>query len=80
MLYKKITAGSVIQTFNDQGECLDQQFVADDLIMFETEDGYEINEIDMPFGGKEYFPFDMIQPTQFCFDVESLIEYSEDPF
>ncbi len=45
MNYNKMTIGFVIQTFNDEGECLSQEF--------------------MPFGGDEYFPFDMVQPEQF---------------
>ena len=65
MLYKKITHGFVVQTFNDAGQCVKQEFfVSDENDEFETEDGDEINKDHMPFGGNEYFPFDMIQPTR----------------
>ena len=63
MLFKKVTHGYVEQTFNDQGECIAQAFIAGDEVSCETEDGDEINMMDMPFGGNEYFPFDMRQPS-----------------
>ena len=62
MLYKKIVNGYVIQTFNEEGQCLSQRFSVADDPSFELEDGNEINEANMPFGGNEYFPFDMVQP------------------
>ena len=62
MLFNKITVGFVIQTFNDQGECVEQEFVAGDEVSYETKDGDEINEIHMPFGGNECYPFSMEQP------------------
>jgi len=62
MLYNKITVGFVVQTFNDEGTCLKQEFVASDETTYELEDGNEINQVNMPFGGNEYFPFDMVQP------------------
>lgn len=62
MLYNKITPGFVIQVFNDQGQCLSQEFVAKDEVEFETEDGCPINRRNMPFGGEEYFPYEMKQP------------------
>ena len=62
MNFKKITVGFVIQTFNDVGECIDQEFIAGDEVDYETEDGDPINEMDMPLGGNEYQSFDMVQP------------------
>ena len=61
MLYKKISEGYVEQTFNDAGECIQQHFIAGE-VEYETEDGDPINSMDMPLGGREYFPFDMKQP------------------
>lgn len=65
MLYKKFSPGVVEQTFNDQGECIKQEFKIHDHggVEWETEDGDPINSSDMPFGGNEYFPFDMRQPS-----------------
>ena len=63
---KKITAGFVIQEFNDKGDCVRQEFVAGDDVSFEDnngnpidweEDHYEILE-------KAYHPFDMVQPQK----------------
>ena len=65
MNHNKMTIGFVIQTFNDEGECLSQEFMASDEITYELEDGTVISQEDMPFGGDEYFPFDMVQPEQF---------------
>jgi hypothetical protein len=62
MLYNKVTIGFVVQTFNDEGECLSQEFMASDETTYELEDGTAINQEDMPFGGNEYFSFDMVQP------------------
>lgn len=63
MLYDKLTHGTVVQTFNDQGDCIGQQFEAGDQVDYKTtEDGLDINQEDMPLGGREYFPFDMVQP------------------
>jgi hypothetical protein len=68
MLFKKFTTGVVEQTFNDVGECIEQKFTIPDSgeVEFETEDGYPINMMDMPLAGREYFPFDMIQPNSSC--------------
>lgn len=67
MLFKKITHGHIEQTYNDAGECIAQKFVAGDRVDgprdYETEDGDPINVMDMPLGGREYFPFDMKQPS-----------------
>jgi hypothetical protein len=62
MLFKKFTEGTVEQTFNDAGECIEQKFNAGDVVEFETEDGDPINVMNMPCGGNEYHPFDMVQP------------------
>lgn len=65
MLFKKFTVGHVEQTFNDAGECIKQEFktVDDRPVEYETEDGDPINVMDMPLAGREYFPFDMRQPS-----------------
>lgn len=62
MKYVKFTHGFVRQTFNDAGECIDQEFVAGDPVEYETVDGDPINSMDMPLGGREYQPFDMVDP------------------
>lgn len=62
MLYNKVTIGFVVQTFDDWGNCLKQEFIAGDDVQYELEDGTEINSENMPFGGNEYFPFEMVQP------------------
>ena len=59
MLFNKITLGHVIQTFNDVGEFISQEFVAGDVVEYEV-DGDPINMMDMPLGGREYHPFDMV--------------------
>lgn len=64
MNYVKITHGYVQQTFNDQGDCIEQMFVAGDDCEYETDEGDPINPTDMPFGGIEYFPFEMKQPSR----------------
>jgi hypothetical protein len=66
MLFKKFTTGVVEQTFNDAGECIEQKFMAGDEVEYETEDGDPINMMDMPLGGNEYCPFDMVQPNSSC--------------
>jgi len=55
---RKITTGFVIQTFNDDNKCTEQEFVAGDQVDFEDENG---NPID---SWNEYQPFDMVQPGQ----------------
>lgn len=63
MLFRKITTGVVIQTFNDAGEFLSQEFKICDhgSVEYETEDGDPINLNQMPLGGREYMSFDMVQ-------------------
>jgi len=57
-MYKKITTGFVIQTFNDDGNCVEQEFVAGDQVDYEDIDGE-------PFDAHSdnYQPFDMVQPS-----------------
>ena len=56
----KITNGYVVQRYNNDGLCVGQQFCSsNEKVTYETEDGYELN---MPFDGNEYFPFEMVQP------------------
>ncbi len=62
MNFKKITPGYVEQIFNDVGECIEQQFYAGDPVDYETEDGDPINVMNMPKGGREYFPMSLNQP------------------
>jgi hypothetical protein len=63
MLFRKITHGHVVQTFNDMGECISQEFVAGDPVEYESEDGDPINCMNMPLAGNEYEPFEMKQPV-----------------
>jgi len=63
MNFQKITHGFVLQKFDQLGECIGQSFTAGDEVDYETEDGDAINVMDMPLGGDEYQPFDMVQPT-----------------
>ena len=65
MHYVKITDGSVYQTFDSDGLCTKQEFVAGDDVRYYTEEGTEIDVEDMPFGGDEYYPFSMVQPSEF---------------
>lgn len=55
---KKVTNGYVIQTFDDEGKCLDQEFIAEDGCTWEDEYGEELHE-DIEH---DYFPFHMVQP------------------
>ena len=59
MMFQKITEGHVIQTFNDVGEFVTQEFVAGDGVFYETIDGDPINVENMPLAGREYQSFDM---------------------
>lgn len=54
---KKITYGFVVQTFDDDGKCTDQEFVAGEDVDFENEHGDYIDE-----DPNLNFTFDMIQP------------------
>lgn len=62
---KKITIGFVIQTYNEDGKCTGQEFVAGDQVDWEDENG---EPIDAPvqtasWRDYEYQPFDMVQPN-----------------
>jgi hypothetical protein len=65
MLFKKFTTGVVVQSFNDAGECVEQEFKIYDhgSVEYETAEGYPIDVDDLPLNGREYFPFDMVQPN-----------------
>ncbi len=52
----KITVGFVIQTFNNNNQCIEQEFVAGDTVDYEDVNGNTIEPWD------EYQPFDMVQP------------------
>jgi len=84
MNFKKITPGYVVQVFNDAGEPLEQTFVAGDPVEYETEDGDPINEMQMPLGGNEYLPFDMVHPLDMSEEEEDpkvvFLEYRNDKF
>lgn len=54
---RKISYGHVIQTFNDDGKCIEQEFVAGDQVEWEDEnDGF------IPTPVHDYQPFHMVQP------------------
>ena len=59
--FNKTTYGFVVQTFNNAGECIRQEFICGDEIDYDN-GGDPINSMDMPLGGNEYFPFSMVQP------------------
>lgn len=60
MTVNKITPGYVIQTYDDKGQCLSQEFVAGDPVDWETQEGITIDPPE-----HEYQPFDMVQPHDF---------------
>jgi hypothetical protein len=64
MTFKKICTGFVTQIFIDAGECIEHYFTAGDQVEYETKDGDPINVMDMPRGGREFHPFDMVQPNE----------------
>jgi len=57
--FTKITSGCVYQYFNEDGKCVRQKFVGDDIVEFEDENG---GRIEPPFD-YEYQLFDMVQPV-----------------
>lgn len=57
-MHKKVTVGFVIQTFDDNQECTNQEFVAGDDVQYEDAEG---NSIDPP-DNETYQPFDMVHP------------------
>lgn len=58
MSYRKITTGFVIQTFDDVGDCIEQEFVAGDVVEYEDDEG---NPATPPVDEK-YHPYCMVQP------------------
>lgn len=54
---RKITVGWVIQTYDDSGNCIAQEFVAGDQVDWENEEGEFL-----PTPVYNYQSFDMIQP------------------
>lgn len=57
-MIKKITIGFVVQTFDDQGKCTGQEFVAGDDVTYENSFGDGLDKPDEEF----YYPLDMVQP------------------
>lgn len=54
---RKITAGFVVQKFDNKGKCLSQEFVSGDQVDFEI--GHEPTD-----HYDYYFPFHMVQPKK----------------
>ena len=54
---RKITYGHVTQIFNDDGKCIEQEFVAGDQVEWDDE-----NDEFIPTPVHEYQPFHMVQP------------------
>ena len=61
--FNKVTNGYVVQTFDNKGEFVEQEFIADDEVTFENEYGETLNLKELPKQGDEYFPFDMLQKS-----------------
>ena len=86
MAYRKITHGFVTQNFDDEGNCLDQEFTFGDMVEYEDNEG---NVIDSP-DNEQYQPFHMVQPETDpenciycgtrCFDGEGCDEWQADGF
>lgn len=53
---KKVTHGCVVQTFDDKGDCIGQEFTAGDPVEWEDDQG---SPIDCP-DDSWYHPFDML--------------------
>lgn len=62
---RKITVGYVIQTFSNDGKCIEQEFVAGDDVVWEDENG----EPTAPPGCYIYQVFGMVQPGD---DIEDM--------
>lgn len=58
---RKITHGHVIQTFDDNGKCIEQEFNAGDEVEWESEDMEPLDEAD-DRTECEYQPFHMVHP------------------
>lgn len=65
MLIKKITTGFVMQTFNEDGICVEQNFTAGE-VEYEDENGNPLDDDvhDEHIDREQYFPFNMIQPEK----------------
>lgn len=59
-MYKKITVGFVVQTYNDEGNCISQEFIAGDDVTYENSQGEPIDSSEVD---DKYQPFDMVQPS-----------------
>ena len=57
MSFNKVTSGDVVQVFDDNGNCISQEFIAGEV---EFENLYIPIESDIVQNA--YFPFEMIQP------------------
>ena len=64
MTFQKLTTGEVIQVFDSTGKCISQRFFAGDIVEYQTDNGNSIDIDDMPLVGREYEPFDMVQPKE----------------
>ena len=50
-MFNKITAGYVVQTFDDSGKCIHQEFIAEEVV-------FDSNPVQY-----QYQSYDMVQPT-----------------
>ena len=59
----KTTYGCVRQVFNDKGNCVSQEFIADDRVEWKDENG---NKVFPPFvnSAHNHLPLDMVQPEE----------------
>jgi len=58
-MYNKITVGFVVQTFDDEGKPISQEFIAGDDVSYENMKGEVIVPYPTP---KKYLLFNMVQP------------------
>lgn len=80
MLLKKITGGGcVIQTFDEKGKFISQEFKVYDHgdVEFEDEDGNSLSLDDLPILEELYQPFDMVQDYSQKRDDRALLECRE---
>ena len=63
MIFLKTTHGYVVQRFDKKGEFVCQSFIAGDPVEYEIEEDETrpIEGKDLPLGGDESFPFNMVQ-------------------
>lgn len=57
MIYKKVTVGFVVQSFQKDGKFLEQEFIAGDEVSYEDAFGEPVD-----IREKGYLPFTMVQP------------------